>query len=77
MWDARENSEYMIKWLMFVDDTALVNDSEEKLGRLVQEFGRVCERRMRETRKENELNISLNNRQMEEVETYRYLGLIY
>ena len=26
-------------------DTALVADSEEKLGRLVSEFGRVCERR--------------------------------
>ena len=31
--------------LLFADDTALVADSEEKLGRLVSEFGRICERR--------------------------------
>ena len=31
--------------LLFADDTALVADSEEKLCRLVSEFGRVCERR--------------------------------
>ena len=30
---------------LFADDTALVADSEEKLCRLVSEFGRVCERR--------------------------------
>ena len=30
--------------LLFVDDTALVADSEEKLCRLLSEFGRVCER---------------------------------
>ena len=31
--------------LVFADDTALVADSENKLCRLVIEFGRVCERR--------------------------------
>ena len=31
--------------LLFADDTALVADSEEKLCRLVSEFGRVCDRR--------------------------------
>ena len=31
--------------LLFVDDTALVADSEAKFCRLVSEFGRVCERR--------------------------------
>ena len=31
--------------MLFADDTALVADSEEKLCRLVSEFGRVCERR--------------------------------
>ena len=30
---------------MIADITALVADSEEKLSRLVGEFGRVCERR--------------------------------
>ena len=32
--------------LLFAHDTALVADSEEKLCRLVSEFGRLCERRM-------------------------------
>ena len=36
---------FEINQLLFADDTALVADSE-KLGRLVSEFGRVCERRM-------------------------------
>ena len=34
-----------INQLLFADDTALVADSEEKMSRLVSEFGRVCERR--------------------------------
>ena len=29
---------------LFADDTALVADAEEKLCKLVSEFGRVCER---------------------------------
>ena len=36
---------FEINQLLFADDTALVVDSEEKLCRLVSEFGRVCERR--------------------------------
>ena len=32
-----------VNQLLFSDDTALVDDSEEKLCRLVSEFGRVCE----------------------------------
>ena len=36
---------FEINLLLFVDDTALVADSEEKLCRLVSEFSRVCERR--------------------------------
>ena len=35
---------FEINQLLFADDTALVADSEEKLCRLVSEFGRVCER---------------------------------
>ena len=34
-----------INQLFFADDKALVADSEEKLCRLVSEFGRVCESR--------------------------------
>ena len=75
---------------MFADDTVLLGDSEEKLERLVQEFGRVCGRRkllVNETKskimkigkngKVNEVDISLNDRRMEEVETFtgRYLGV--
>ena len=36
---------FEINQLLFTDDTALVADSENKLYRLVSEFGRVCERR--------------------------------
>ena len=36
---------FEINQLLFADDTALVADSEDKLCRLVSEFGRVCERR--------------------------------
>ena len=36
---------FKINQLLFADDTALVADAEKKLGRLVSEFGRVCERR--------------------------------
>ena len=32
---------FVIHQLLFADDTALVADSEEKLCRLVSEFGRV------------------------------------
>ena len=35
---------FEINQLLFADDTALVADAEEKLCRLVSEFGRVCER---------------------------------
>ena len=38
---------FEINQLLFADDTALVADSEEKLCRLVSEFGKVCERKLR------------------------------
>ena len=73
---------------MFTDDTVLLGDSEEKLNRLVQEFGSVCQRRkltVNESKikimrigkngEANEVNVSMNDRRMEEVETYRYLGV--
>ena len=40
-------SRFEINPLLFADDTPLVADSEEKLCRLVSEFGRVCERKLR------------------------------
>ena len=36
---------FEINQLLFADDTALVADLEEKLCRLLSEFGRVCESR--------------------------------
>ena len=36
---------FEINQMLFADDTALVAGSEDKLCRLVSEFGRVCERR--------------------------------
>ena len=36
---------FEINQLFFADDSSLVADSEEKLCRLVSEFGRVCKRR--------------------------------
>ena len=33
---------FEINLLLFADDTALVADSQEKLYRLVSEFGRLC-----------------------------------
>ena len=36
---------FEINQLLFADESALVADSEEKLCRLLTEFGRVCERR--------------------------------
>ena len=40
-----DGGRFEINRLLFADDTALVADSEDKLCRLVSEFGRVCERR--------------------------------
>ena len=40
-----EGDRFEINQLLFADDTALMADSDEKLCRLVSEFGRVCERR--------------------------------
>ena len=41
LWDVRSNSEWKVELLMLADDTMLVGDGEEKLERLVQEFGSV------------------------------------
>ena len=69
------------------DDTGLVADSEEKLCRLVSEFGRVCERRklkvnvgkskvMRCSRYGNgdRMHVILNGEPLEEVDCFKYLG---
>ena len=40
LWYKRRNTEWKVDWLMFTDDTVLLGDSEDKLEKLVQEFGR-------------------------------------
>ena len=73
--------------LLFADDTALVSDSEEKLCRLVCEFGRVCERRklrvnvgkskvIRCSRYGNRdrMHVILNGEPSEDVYCFKYLG---
>ena len=41
----RGGREWEVSQLLFADDTALVASTEERLQRLVDEFGVVCERR--------------------------------
>ena len=78
---------FEINRLLFADNTALVADSEEKLCRLVSEFGRVCERRklrenigkskvMRCSRygNGNQMHVILNGEPFEEVDFFKYLG---
>ena len=81
-------SRFEINQLLFADDTALVADSEQKLGRLVCEFGRVCERRklsvnvceskvMRCSRYGNgdQMHVILDSESLEEVDCFKHLGL--
>ena len=78
---------FEINQLLFADDAALVADSEEKLDRLVSEFGRVCERRkfkvngkskvIRCSRYGNgdRMHVILNGEPLEEVDCFKYLGV--
>ena len=79
---------FEINQLLFADDTALVADSEEKLCRLVSEFGRVCKRRklrvnvgkskvMRCSRYGNgdRMHVILNCEPLEKVDCFKHLGL--
>ena len=72
---------FEINQLLFVDDTALVADSWEKLCRLVNEFGRVCERRKLKVNvgkskvNGDRMHVILNNKLLEEVVCFKYLGL--
>ena len=78
---------WQLSQLLFADDTALLADSEEKLCRLVAEFGRACDRRklrvnvgkskvMRCSRNDDASGISvlLNGELLEEVQCFKYLG---
>ena len=78
---------FELNQLLFAVDTALVANLEEKLGRLVSEFGRVSERRklrvnvgkskvMRCSRYGNgdRMHVILNGELLEEVDCFKYLG---
>ena len=78
---------FEINQLFFAYDTALVAASQEKLCRLVSEFGRACERRklrvnvgkskvMRRSRYGNgdRMHVILNIEPLEEVDCFKYLG---
>ena len=79
---------FAINQLLFADDTALVADSEEKLCRLVSEFGRVCKKIklrvnvgkskvIRCSRYGNgcRMHVILKGEPLEEVDCFKYLGL--
>ena len=78
---------FEINQLLLADDAALVADSDEKLCRLVSEFGRVCERRklrvnvgkskvMRCSRYGNagRMHVMPNGEPLEEENCFKYLG---
>ena len=78
---------FEINQLLFADDRALVADSEEKLCRLVNEFGRVYERRklrvnvgkskfMRWSRcgDGGRMHVILSGEPLDEEECFKYLG---
>ncbi|XP_069947548.1 RNA-directed DNA polymerase from mobile element jockey isoform X1 [Cherax quadricarinatus] len=86
--DKESHINWELSQLLFADDTGLLGDSEEKLQRLVDEFGRVCKRRklkvntgkskvMRITKRlgDERLDIRLEGESMEEVYVFRYLGV--
>ena len=78
---------FEINQLLFADDTALVADLEEKLCRLVSEFGRVCERRKLRVNfgkrkvvrcsmfgNGDRMHVIPNGEPLEEVDCFKYLG---
>ena len=83
LWDKSRNCEWKAEWMMFADDTALVGDSEEKLQRLVKEFGDACTRRkltvnvskskiMRiDGKNDGDVSISRDGTRMEVVDSHR------
>ena len=77
-----------VSGLLFADDTTLMAESENNLQRYVSAFARVCERRklkinvgkskvmkMSDTGEKGNLIIKVKEEVMEEVDTFRYLGV--
>ena len=63
---------FEINQLLFAEDAALVADSEEKLCRLVSEFGRACGRR--KLRVDVGMSKAMRSRPLEEWDFFTYLG---
>ena len=87
LWDERRNCEWKVAWVMYADDTAFVADSVTELQRLIEAFGVVCQERklsvnvdkskvmkISGSADESEMNVILDDKRMEEVQKYRYLG---
>ena len=76
---------FEINQLLFADDTTLVADLEDKLCRLVSEFGRVCERKLRVNVGKskfikcsrygngNRMHVILNREPLKEMDCFKYL----
>ena len=77
-----------VSGVLFADDTTLMAESESNLQRYVSAFVRVCERRklkisvfkskamkMSDTYEKGSLRIMVKEEVMEEVDTFRYLGV--
>ena len=85
----RNGSEWEVSQLLFADDTAMVASTEERLQRLVDEFGAVCERRKLRVNVGKSkvmvcsrgggrarLDVRLNGEVLEEVGSFKYLGSV-
>ena len=88
LWDTRRGQERKADFLLFADDSSLVADSEEGLWQLLRVFGYVCKKKKLKMNvskrkvvricghsEENAVKVNLNGRKMEEVKTYRNLGI--
>ena len=78
---------WQVNQLLFADDTVLMADSEEKLQRVVKEFGRVCKRRKLKINvskskvmvcnrgaQGRNLDVWVEGERLEEVADFKYLG---
>ena len=90
LWNKEDRQKWgELSVLLFADDTVLLADSKLKLQRLVDEFAIVCDRRklrinvekskvMKCTREREggKLDIVLNGKLVEEVNNFKYLGVV-
>lgn len=86
MVNERTGNVWEVGQLLYADDATLVADSEEKLQRMVREFGRVCEKRklkvnVRKSKimlcsahERRDVSIDLKGEKLEQVNDFVYLG---